>query len=1351
MKTVTARIFLGCTAFFVACSIPAVASAGTRTIRVVAYNIDADQDQNGAIYALPQPGLIAPSSGGSVTNGGVLEGIGEENVAGDPAQPIDILALEETTDNPTTVQPIVDGLNAFYSSRGIPAYYAMSPYQAGQAGGNNTGNGPNALVYNTNTLELVASVPVGTTGGSGNGEYRQAMRYEFAPAGATPAANNVFYVYVDHYKADSGSANAALRNGEAQIVRADSATLPSNARILYVGDYNCTTSSEPMYQTLVAAGANQAFDPLNPSGTNNVTWGSSTLPALTESATSLSARFDYHMMTSNVLYGVAGGLAYVPGTYHAFGNNGTTRYRSSVNNGSDTALNSDLTTNVTGITATQLYKYLTTATDHLPIVADYTIPVPTVFVIVMENENWASISGNAAAPYINNTLLPMASHAEQYYSPPGNHPSLPNYLWLEAGTNFGIAVDEDPSAGHQSTTNHLVTLLKNAGISWTSYQEDISGATCPLTAVNQYVPEHNPMVYFDDVTNTNDTGSTYCVANVRPYTELATDLHSNIVTRYNFITPNLCDDMAGNGGCPGGNLITQGDTWLSNNIPIIMNSQAYSNNGVIFITWDEGVGGDGPIGMIVLSPSAKGGGYSNTVDYTHSSLLQTIQEIFNVGPLLGDAANATDLSDLFIFGAQLAVSPASGFSSSGQIGGSFSPSSQTYVLSNTGGVAMVWSATNAVNWLTLSATNGTLAVGGSTNITVSINANANSLSVGSYSDSVVFATSNGSGTTTEPVSLTVNVASAQLVVTPSSVYLAGGPEGGPFNPLSQTYSVTNAGAAAMNWTANNSANWLTLSATSGMLAARASTNVIATINANANNLGSGGYSDTIGFTNTTNGAGNTTRAVSFNVGFFGFYDDFSTFSSGNLVGQQGWTQLGVNSNSPVRVTGGQAGFTGGLIVNSQTAYKSFKLTNETVFYGLTLTLTNAPNNIGVPYFAALYTGTNGTGTAGFRLAAESPDSAKTNYVLGVRITPATSDPYTFGTAGLNYGSQYRVIVEAMAGGSNVILYVNPTSGNLGAQTQYATNSVTSGLSSVGSVAISQLDSGTIASDGGLIGKVAVGDNFTTVYTELLGAPVASFTGSPTNGVVPLTVTFTDTSSGGATNWSWDFGDGGTTNVTTNVVQYTYNAAGVYSVSETVGAPGGSSAITNVNYITAFTPLVADFAPNLNSGAAPLGVSFTDYSTGSVTGWAWAFGDGNTSTNQNPSNLYVNPGVYTVQLIVSGFGGSSTDIVTSLISVYDPFAWWQLSYFGNTNNPNGAPGGDSTGTGMSNTNKFLAGFNPANPSAYLHIIGITEQTASVVVTYLGANGDNTYVPGVASRTNVLDYMTGDARGNYTNGG
>jgi hypothetical protein len=270
----------------------------------------------------------------------------------------------------------------------------------------------------------------------------------------------------------------------------------------------------------------------------------------------------------------------------------------------------------------------------------------TVFLILMENHNWSDIKGSPSAPYINNTILPMASYAEQYYNPPRIHPSEPNYLWLEAGTNFSIFDDNDPASNHLSTKQHLVTLLSNAGISWKSYQEGISGNDCPLTGNGVYAPKHNPMVFFDDVTDGNNPNSTNCIAHIRPYSELPMDLQNNMQARYNFITPSLCDDM--HDTCaPFNDAVKQGDTWLQQNLPAILNSQAYQNGGIIFITWDEGEGGDGPIGLIVLSHDAKGGGYANTIHYTHSSTLRTLEEIFGVSPLLRDAANATDLRDLF--------------------------------------------------------------------------------------------------------------------------------------------------------------------------------------------------------------------------------------------------------------------------------------------------------------------------------------------------------------------------------------------------------------------------------------------------------------------------------------------------------------------------------------------------------------------------------------------------------------------------------------------------------------------------------------------------------------------------------
>src|SRR5204862_498908 len=254
-------------------------------------------------------------------------------------------------------------------------------------------------------------------------------------------------------------------------------------------------------------------------------------------------------------------------------------------------------------------------------------PLKTVFLIMMENHNWSDVTSSSSAPYINNTLLAIGAHAAQYFNPPGIHPSLPNYLWLEAGTNFGISADDSPSAGHQSTTMHLVTLLKNANITWKAYQEDIGGTSCPLSNVSGYVTKHDPFVYFDDVTNSLSSTSAYCIAHVRPFTELATDLANNTVASYNFITPNLTNDMHDG-------TIADGDTWLAKNVPVILNSTAYRQGGVIFITWDEGEGGsapgdtkDGPIGMMVLSANAKVG-YQNSIHYDHGSTLRTVEEIF---------------------------------------------------------------------------------------------------------------------------------------------------------------------------------------------------------------------------------------------------------------------------------------------------------------------------------------------------------------------------------------------------------------------------------------------------------------------------------------------------------------------------------------------------------------------------------------------------------------------------------------------------------------------------------------------------------------------------------------------------
>jgi hypothetical protein len=141
---------------------------------------------------------------------------------------------------------------------------------------------------------------------------------------------------------------------------------------------------------------------------------------------------------------------------------------------------------------------------------------------------------------------------------------------------------------------------------------------------------------------------------------LSTDLANNTVAQYNWITPDQYNDMhtaltngfVYHGAAYTGDqaAIAQGDNFLSIVVPQIMASQAYQNNGLIVIWFDESEGGDDSsrtIGEIVISPDAKGNAYTNNILYTHSSDLKTLEEVYGVGPCLGGACNAADLSDLF--------------------------------------------------------------------------------------------------------------------------------------------------------------------------------------------------------------------------------------------------------------------------------------------------------------------------------------------------------------------------------------------------------------------------------------------------------------------------------------------------------------------------------------------------------------------------------------------------------------------------------------------------------------------------------------------------------------------------------
>ncbi|HWL87075.1 MAG TPA: alkaline phosphatase family protein [Polyangiaceae bacterium] len=282
-----------------------------------------------------------------------------------------------------------------------------------------------------------------------------------------------------------------------------------------------------------------------------------------------------------------------------------------------------------------------------------TSTIQHVFVIAMENHDPNSIIGNPTdAPYINNTLLPSYAQASNFNDELAiSIPSEPHYVWMEAGTNAfsdrTFTNDNAPSSSNStSSTAHLSTQINNAGGTWLSYQEGINSTTgaCPIAASGFYAPKHDPFVFFKDTSgNPPSKTNAYCVAHHKALTALAGDLTNNAVASYNFITPNLCNDMHGASGCPDSNTVRSGDTWLSKNLPALI-SYANANAGVIFIVWDEGESTT-KMPFIAVGPHVKAG-FTGTVSYNHSSLVKSVEEVLGL-PILSTVSSANDFSNLF--------------------------------------------------------------------------------------------------------------------------------------------------------------------------------------------------------------------------------------------------------------------------------------------------------------------------------------------------------------------------------------------------------------------------------------------------------------------------------------------------------------------------------------------------------------------------------------------------------------------------------------------------------------------------------------------------------------------------------
>ena len=231
-------------------------------------------------------------------------------------------------------------------------------------------------------------------------------------------------------------------------------------------------------------------------------------------------------------------------------------------------------------------------------------------------------------------------------------------------------------------------------------------------------------------------------------------------------------------------------------------------------------------------------------------------------------------------------------------------------------------------------------------------------------------------------------------------------------------------------------------------------------------------------------------------------------------------------------------------------------------------------------------------------------------------------------------------------------------------------------------------------------------------------PTAAFTAAPTSGCGPLTVQFTNQSTGNPTSFNWQFPGGTPSSSTEQNPSVVYNTPGTYSVTLTVSNNAGTNTATQSNYITVNAAPTAGFTNSVNGPTA----TFTN-SSANATSYAWNFGDGGTSTLSNPTHTYVADGTYTVTLTATGPCGTATATHTVTI-LTPPTAGFTAAptsgcgpltvQFTNTSSANATswnwqfPGGTPSGS------------TQQNPS----VVYSTPGTYSVTLTVSNSAGSNT---------------------------
>jgi acid phosphatase len=269
-------------------------------------------------------------------------------------------------------------------------------------------------------------------------------------------------------------------------------------------------------------------------------------------------------------------------------------------------------------------------------------PVQHVVIVVLENADYSSVVGSSNAPYIN-SLIPQGGLAPSYYA--NTHPSIGNYFTMTTGK---VVTNDDGFSGTVSIDN-AARELDATSKSWKVYAENLPSAGYLGGDVPPfYLRRHNIFTYFSDVHQ-----SSIEAMKLVPYPQLASDLANDQLPAYSFIVPNAVHDAHscadGLEDCDISAKIQNADTWLSTNLPSILNNSQFQQSGLLVLTFDESAddnsNGGGQVMTLILGTKVKPG-YTGTMQYDHRSLLGLGMTALGA-TIPNDAGSAPQMTEFF--------------------------------------------------------------------------------------------------------------------------------------------------------------------------------------------------------------------------------------------------------------------------------------------------------------------------------------------------------------------------------------------------------------------------------------------------------------------------------------------------------------------------------------------------------------------------------------------------------------------------------------------------------------------------------------------------------------------------------